>query len=135
MKIKDNPFMRWRLNPQDDQRRLTITMRRRVRQLSDDERQALREDWRALMDDPLLRARWILLTPPLPQGQYEERSPWELAKELLEVAVDAPALPELEPTLEDGLILPSLLESRLDAAPPFLPALLGASGEAGQENS
>lgn len=125
---KDNPFERWSLSPQDDRQSLTAAMRRRIRELDEEEREALREDWRALMDEPILRARWSLLTPPPLKGALPERSPWELAQELLKEGPE-PELPELQPTLEDGLVLPSLLEAPLELKPPFLPDLKSAPDE------
>lgn len=123
MKIKDNPFVRWELNPKDDRKALTTAMQRKSRQLREEEREAMREDWRSLLNEPVQRARWMLLTPPQFSERTSQESPWELAQELLTEST-APDLPKVQPTLEEGLILPGLLDSPQNTSPPFLPKLL-----------
>lgn len=121
VKIDDNPFERWGLDPAGDERELTEAMRRKSRQLPPDQRQKLQEDWRKLTGDPVERARWILLTPPLGGGGSTDI--WELAEEIVKTD-RPPELPALRPTLEDGLVLPVMGEDSLRDEPPFLPEIL-----------
>ena len=125
MKIDDNPFERWDLNPADDDRTLTEKMRSRSRQLEGVEHQRLQESWRELMSDPVARARWTLLTPP---AVGDERNPWEFAERVIKPSRPARDLPELTPTLDDAIALPLMDDEQLYASPPFLPALLQATG-------
>lgn len=123
MKIDDNPFERWGLDPRDDGERMTRAMRKRSRQLSTEEREELQRQWRELTGDKKMRAHWVALTPP-PLTRCE--NPWELARQLVETP-PCPDLPPLRPNLEDCLVLPRLREDQLYAAPPFLPDLLTAA--------
>ena len=121
MKIDDNPFENWGLDPRDDKRTLTEAMRSRSRQLDKKERQKLQESWRSLVSDPVARARWIALTPP-PVADAE--SPWAPAEELAKKEIKPGKLPGLRPTLEDSLVIPLMDDEQLYASPPFLPTLL-----------
>ncbi len=120
MKLDDNPFEKWGLDPRDSVKKLTAAMKRRSQKLTPDEREQLQRDWRQLMSDTTARARWIALTPPPVSAQ---RNTWELASEL----VDKPpkkALGPLQPTLEDALVLPLMEDHSLYAPPPFLPTVM-----------
>lgn len=120
MKFDDNPFEKWDLDPGDGIKKLTSAMKRRSQQLGPDEREQLQRDWRELMSDAAARARWIAMTPP-PVSAH--RSPWELAEELVDKAPTV-SLDNLQPTLEDALVLPLMDDDTLYASPPFLPAIL-----------
>ncbi len=117
MKIDDNPFERWGLDPAADQRTLTHKMRRRSRELDPRQRQQLQEDWRSLTSDAVARARWALLTPP---QICDADSPWSEAEKLT-TSQPVPELPALDPTVDDGLVLPVMGDETVDADPPFLP--------------
>lgn len=131
MKIDDNPFERWDLDPSADERELTNQMRRRSRELPPDEREQLQKAWRQLTSDPVARARWVALTPPS-VGQQTDR--WELARKLTD-GTDQPELPPLRPTLEDALVLPKIDDAKASVRPPFLPAALRESEAFGPDRS
>ena len=120
MKIDDNPFERWGLDPRDKKSKLTRAMREVARSLDAEEKEKLQQDWRSLMADPVQRAISTALTPT-PISRH--RDPWSLARELV-AEQEAPELPPLQLTLEDVLVLPLLQDDQLYAAPPFLPNLL-----------
>ncbi len=117
MKISENPFERWDLDPRDGEAELTRTMRARTRALKGDDREALQHDWRRLSTDPVFRARSTLLTPP---PATRDRDLWAAAKRLL-LPTPAPELPPLRADVEDALVLPRLDDEELFADPPFLP--------------
>ena len=121
MKIDKNPFEAWGLDPREDKRSLTETMKKRARELSADERQKLQKSWRDLVSDPVARARWIALTPPPVSASS---SPWAQAEEMVKKVPKPTDLPALRPTMEDALVLPRMDDEQLYASPPFLPALL-----------
>ncbi len=119
MTIDDNPFERWGLDPTDDGRRLTQSMRRKTRELDADERTQLQQDWRLLTTDPVTRARWALLTPP---QVCDADSPWAEAEALVSPTAET-KLPALEATIDDGLALPKMADGFHETKPPFLPRL------------
>lgn len=131
MKIDENPFERWNLEPDSDLKTLTRVMRNLIRELDGEKRQQLQEQWRELTTDPVARARWIALTPP---SVSQCRDPWRAAEEFLEEA-PCPELPPLEPRLDDALVLPLMTDETLIAAPPFLPSLLSATPPAQKSRS
>lgn len=120
MTIDNNPFERWNLDPNADERELTEQMRRLSRTLPPDERDELQRDWRKLTSDPVEQARWTLLTPP---PVTDGADMWQLAEKLVS-KTEEPELPPLVATLEDGLVLPLMNDNRLYAKPPFLPEIL-----------
>ena len=121
MKIDENPFERWDLDPGKTPRELTASMRQKSRQLPADKRGELQEDWRRLTSDPVERARWIALTPPPVDGDSSD--PWDRARQLVDGS-ESSDLPALRPTLEDALVLPLMNDEQLRADPPFLPEIL-----------
>lgn len=120
MKIDDNPFERWDLDPGADEQTLTRKLRQKSRLVGPDEREQLQDDWRKLTSDPVARARWAALTPP-PVADGDDL--WKMARD----AVSSPTSPELPPlraSLEDALVLPRLDDEQLYARPPFLPEVM-----------
>lgn len=117
MTTDDNPFERWDLDPGDDRQELTDAMRKKSRNVDPDERNELQRHWRLLTTDPVARARWALLTPPKHSGESDA---WSEAETLIETRPGG-QLPVLEPTIEDALVLPLLIQSMPRQRPPFLP--------------
>lgn len=120
MKIDDNPFERWGLNPADDEEKLTRQLRNKSRFLDADERNELQQAWREMTSDAVARARWVALTPPQPAGDTDL---WELAREAVPEKRTADT-PKLTATLEDALVLPAIGDEQLYARPPFLPEIM-----------
>lgn len=120
MTIDDNPFERWDLDPGDDRRKLTEAMRKKSQQVSSEEREDLQRDWRALTSDATARARWALLAHP---RVCDEADLWAEAEKVA-APPSQPDLDSLEPTIDDGLVLPLMSDKSVDADPPFLPRYL-----------
>ncbi|RDV38936.1 hypothetical protein DV096_09095 [Bradymonadaceae bacterium TMQ3] len=111
-------FERWDLDPSQSPAELTRSMQALARALPPDERQQLRDDWRALTTNPQARLSQALWTHPSATAQ---RDPWACLDALAEAP--PPELPGLEATLQDALHLDAHAASPPALRPPFWPAL------------
>lgn len=111
-------FERWDLDPSQSPAELTRAMQDLARALPPEERQQLRDDWRALTTNPQTRLAQALWTHP---GVTLQRDPWACIEALPEVP--APDLPELQATLHDALHLDARTGAPPALRPPFWPAL------------
>lgn len=118
MKVDENPFERWEVDPESSRQELTSTLKERSRRLDPQGRQSLQQDWRRLTTDELFRAQALLRS----HHRRPASDPLDLAERLCPTP-KAPPLPPLQPNLEDALVLPSMSDEEIFAHPPFLPFL------------
>lgn len=119
MKIDDNPFERFDLDPEADEETLTRQLRDKSRLMGPDERDEMQRTWRKLTSDPVERAQWLVRTHPGADGS----DPWKLARDITS-NTDSSELPQLQMPLEDALVLPRIDDRQLYPKPPFLPKML-----------
>lgn len=114
-------FERWDLDPAKSPAELTRAMQELSRSLPPEQRQELRDDWRALTTDPASHLTQALWTHPRVTSM---RDPWSQ----LEAFPDAPTpdLPALQATLEDALHLDARPAPPGDLRPPFWPSVCSA---------
>lgn len=111
-------FERWDLDPTQSPAELTRAMQQLARALPPEERQRLRDDWRALTTNPQTRLDQALWTHP---SATSRRDPWACIEALSDGP--APDLPALEATLHDALHLDAQPVTAPALRPPFWPAL------------
>jgi len=111
-------FERWDLDPAQSPAELTRAMQQLARSLPPEQRQELRDDWRALTTDAAAHLAQALWTHPRVTSL---RDPWAQIEALPDAPT--PTLPELQATLEDALHLDARTAPPGDLRPPFWPSV------------